>query len=177
MPGCNIFQFVGLNDTLSYVSYEPKGTGPTYGVIMNTYNKSILYSYNAYPMGGSCYISPKKDYMIQMGYDNFFKLPIPYDKLTKTEEDIKTLNNGFTLAPNPTYEQVSFNIYLKNDQDLTYTITTLDGKTIKKEYLGKYAAGYASGTIRLNELTTGEYFITMYDGLIKIAGSKISVIK
>lgn len=176
IKNCIVGKVNGINDTLNWVFYYQYNDMYPTNAIMNLKNKSVVFKFNANAYGVNCFVATSKKYLTMMNDHEFFRMNIPYELLTKTDEEIKTINNDFTLAPNPTYDQVIFNLYLEKDQELTYTINTIDGKTVKKEYLGKYGAGYAGGTIYLGDLISGSYTITFY-GTDKIACGKISIVR
>ena len=167
---------IPINDTLAYTLYYSIGSSNISATIMNLKSKSMLYKYQSKLMGMYGYISPNKNYMIQLGFDYFFKVSIPYDKLSITDDEITKINNGFTLSPNPFINQANFNIFLKKDQELSYSIYSLDGKEVKRENIGKYGAGYASGALYLEDMTPGTYLI-VFSGADKVAQGSLIIKK
>jgi hypothetical protein len=149
IPGCYRFQITDAGcDGISwwnYANYNPNpGTGSLRFVNVNT-------GINISNFSG--------DFGCE--YSRYFKVRAAITPTAGTDTGIKSFedDNSIDVYPNPAQNMVYLKLDLNKSQDVVYSVSDINGKTVVQKSLGKVTSGYEN--IDVSVLNNGIYFVSV----------------
>jgi Domain of unknown function (DUF4397)/Secretion system C-terminal sorting domain len=100
---------------------------------------------------------------------------IVLDQVSNTNE-LETSISSFEVFPNPAQDQTTLSLELTEARDLSVRIRDVQGKVVSTQELGNIPAGVTQLPIRLEQFTSGQYFLEVLSAK-GIRTTKITVIK
>ena len=138
---------------------------PTAGTTYSgTYNFNIPTDYNKSNLHFVVFITDYSSDVAQRTVLNAFDIKADDLSIVTSTDNLNTVFNEISIAPNPVENQARLTIESEKSSDLTLTLYDALGRQVKSNIVWSIEAGNNQTSINLEDLSKGLYYLQIIDG-------------